>query len=107
MKMKMICLIVLANSVAMTGLGRAQPANGRDTHLSDKEKLIVAWHLARIDSPGPDGKTVDMPQPVGTLILYARRSHLRAAHVSQVRRHSFQRIYPRRIRGLVRELRRG
>lgn len=52
----------------MTGLGRVQPAKSRDTHLSDKEKLIGAWHLARIDSLGPDGKTIDMPQPVGMLI---------------------------------------
>jgi hypothetical protein len=73
--MKMIRLIVLASWVAVTGLGQSQPAKSRDTHLSDKEKLIGAWHLVHIDSPGPDGKAVDMPQPVGMLI-YTRDGHI-------------------------------
>ena len=73
--MKMICLIVLASSVAVTGLGQSQSAKSRDTHLSDKEKLIGAWHLAHIDSPGPDGKPIDTLQPVGMLI-YTRDGHI-------------------------------
>lgn len=73
--MKMICLVVLASSMAMTGLGQAQPANSHDTHPSDKQKLIGAWHLVHIDSPGPDGKLVDTAQPIGMLI-YTRDGHI-------------------------------
>jgi len=41
----------------------------------DRERLIGAWHLAHIDVPGPDGKPMPMPQPVGMLI-YTRDGHM-------------------------------
>jgi hypothetical protein len=40
-----------------------------------KEKLIGAWHLVRIDAPGPDGKSMPIPQPKGMLI-YTRDGHM-------------------------------
>ncbi len=42
---------------------------------SAREKLIGAWHLVRIDSPGPDGKPASIPQPKGMLI-YTRDGHM-------------------------------
>lgn len=73
--MKTFRLIVLAISMALTGLVQAQSTKSSGTHLSDKERLIGAWHLAHIDSPGPDGKSLDMPQPIGMLI-YTRDGHI-------------------------------
>ena len=40
-----------------------------------KKKLIGAWHLVHIDAPGPDGKSVPIPQPKGMLI-YTRDGHM-------------------------------
>ena len=40
-----------------------------------KEKLIGAWHLVHIDVPGPDGKSMSIPQPKGMLI-YTRDGHM-------------------------------
>ena len=42
---------------------------------SARERLIGAWHLAHIDAPGQDGKSVDIPQPKGMLI-YTRDGHM-------------------------------
>ena len=40
-----------------------------------KEKLMGAWHLVHIDAPGPDGKSMPIPQPKGMLI-YTRDGHM-------------------------------
>ena len=40
-----------------------------------REKLIGAWHLVRIDAPGPDGKPASGPQPEG-MLLYTRDGHM-------------------------------
>jgi hypothetical protein len=50
-------------SAQTTKAGRAQ------------EKLIGAWHLVRIDAPGPDGKPAPGSQPKGMLI-YTRDGHM-------------------------------
>jgi len=42
---------------------------------SGREKLIGAWHLMYIDAPGPDGKSIFIPQPQGMLI-YTRDGHM-------------------------------
>ncbi|MGA8088271.1 MAG: lipocalin-like domain-containing protein [Terracidiphilus sp.] len=42
---------------------------------SAREKLIGAWHLVHIDSPGPDGKSASGPQPEGMLI-YTQDGHM-------------------------------
>jgi Lipocalin-like domain len=64
------------------------PAQAAKEQAGDSERLIGAWHLARIDSPGPDGKPTDAPQPQGMLI-YTRDGHMsvqlmypRSAHAS-------------------------
>jgi len=43
-------------------------------HTSARERLIGAWHLSHIESPGPDGK-MDAPQPTGMLV-YTRDGHV-------------------------------
>jgi hypothetical protein len=59
--------------VAMTfGLSApAQTARARGA----RDRLIGAWRLVRIDTPGSDGKTVTGPQPEGMLI-YTRDGHM-------------------------------
>jgi hypothetical protein len=62
----------LAALVTIAVLVHAQSANQKG---GDRERLIGAWHLARIDAPGPDGKSMDGPQPKGMLI-YTRDGHM-------------------------------
>ena len=58
------------------GLVHAQSAKTQQpAQISDRERLIGAWHLERIDSPEPDGKPSDIPQPKGMLI-YTRDGHV-------------------------------
>jgi hypothetical protein len=59
--------------------------------VPDKERLIGAWHLEHIDSPGPDGKQGDTPQPKGMLI-YTRDGHV-----------SVQLMYPKSVSSLSNE----
>jgi hypothetical protein len=75
-KMKALSWAVLGTVVAMAGFTHAQTANKPlGNHQSAREKLIGAWHLAHIDVPGPDGKPLDTPQPIGMLI-YTRDGHM-------------------------------
>ena len=60
----MIALSVSLFAPAQTG----RPGSGR-------ERLIGAWHLVRIEAPGPDGKPAAGPQPKGMLI-YTRDGHM-------------------------------
>jgi hypothetical protein len=63
---------VLASvAIAQAQAGKKQ-AGGHD---SSRERLIGAWHLVRIDAPGPDGKLIPGPQPKGMLI-YTRDGHM-------------------------------
>jgi hypothetical protein len=50
-------------------------ALGSVAHGSDRDKLIGAWRLARIDSPGSDGHTQAVAQPKG-MLLYTRDGHM-------------------------------
>ena len=66
--------------VAMTFANFAHAQSNKNINRSDdsggaKEKLIGAWHLVHIDAPGPDGKSVPVPQPKGVLI-YTRDGHM-------------------------------
>lgn len=70
----------LAVMVAMAGLA---PAQSPSNHGGDREKLIGAWHLVRIEAPGADGKSAAVAQPQGMLI-YTRDGHM-----------SVQLMYPR------------
>jgi hypothetical protein len=40
-----------------------------------RDKLIGAWHLERIEAPGPDGKLSSMPQPK-SMLIYTRDGHM-------------------------------
>ena len=62
----------IAMAVVIAALTQAQSTS---KPADDREKLIGAWHLAHIDAPGPDGKPMDIPQPLGMLI-YTRDGHM-------------------------------
>lgn len=70
--MKVVCLGALAAVLAIAGLADAQSAKKQG---GDAERLIGAWHLAGIDSPGQSGKAATIPQPQGMLI-YTRDGHM-------------------------------
>src|SRR4051794_4363235 len=42
---------------------------------SDRERLVGAWHLVKIEAPGPDRKPAVGPQPTGVLI-YTKDGHM-------------------------------
>ena len=71
-KLKALRYVALGVVVAIAGLVHAQSAKEQ---IGDREKLIGAWHLAHIDVPGPDGRPMPMPQPIGMLI-YTRDGHM-------------------------------
>jgi hypothetical protein len=78
--------------LAIAGLVHVQSAKTQGAgHVSDKERLIGAWHLAHIDSLGQDGKPTDIPQPLGMLI-YTRDGHM-----------SLQLMYPKSAKTLSNE----
>jgi len=76
--------------VAFCGLSQAQSAH-KETPGSAREKLIGAWHLARIEVPGPDGKPVDIPQP-NAMLIYTLDGHM-----------SVQLMYPKSANALSNE----
>ena len=62
--------------LAIAGLVHVQFAKTQEAgHVSDRERLIGAWHLELIDSPEPEGKPSNIPQPKGMLI-YTRDGHM-------------------------------
>ena len=66
--MTVLRYFALSIALAFATLAQGQsPAAGQ--HLSAGERLIGAWRLVRIESPGPDGKPTDTPQPIGMLIF--------------------------------------
>jgi len=82
----------LAAFVAIAGLTQAQSSKKQVVgHQRAREKLIGAWHLVGIDSPGQDGKPADTPQPLGMLI-YTRDGHM-----------SVQLMYPKSTNALSNE----
>lgn len=58
---------------ALTGFSQAR-ASDRE-RPSDREKLIGAWQLVSIASPGPDGKTMSVSHPAG-MLTYTRDGHV-------------------------------
>jgi hypothetical protein len=81
-----IAVLAIAG-VLQIPFARTQPVD----HPADRERLIGAWHLVHIDSPGQDGKASDIPQPNGMLI-YTRDGHM-----------SVQLMYPRSASSLSNE----
>ena len=62
--------------LAIAGLAHVQSAKTQEAvHGSDREKLIGAWHLVHIDSPGQNGNLANTRQPQGMLI-YTRDGHV-------------------------------
>ena len=68
---RIACAIVflVAMTVSLAALGQIAKKD------SLREKLIGAWHLVHIDSPGSDGKPASGPQPQGILI-YTQDGHM-------------------------------
>ncbi len=84
--MKALRYSVFLMVVAITAISHAQgtKASGKE---STRERLLGAWRLVHIESPGPDGKAVDQPQPKGMLI-YTQDGHM-----------SVQLMYPKAASG--------
>jgi len=57
---------------ALNGLSQASSAQGH--RPSDREKLIGAWQLVSLASPGPDGK-ISVSHPAG-ILTYTRDGHV-------------------------------
>jgi len=79
---------VFAMTVAVAALAPAQTATRQ---AGDRERLIGAWRLVHIESPGPDGKPAETPQPIG-MLLYTRDGHI-----------SVQLMYPKSAAGVSNE----
>ena len=68
--MKVLQWILVAIVLTITGAqAQSRPPS------SDRDALIGAWHLVRIDAPGADGKAAPAQQPKGMLI-YTRDGHM-------------------------------
>lgn len=65
------CGILLLVALVFSLSASAQTAK----KSSAREKLIGAWHLVHIDTPGLNGKPMPAPQPKGILI-YTRDGHM-------------------------------
>jgi hypothetical protein len=76
--------------VVVAAIAQAQTAKPAD-QLPARERLIGAWHLVHIESPGQDGKPAGIPQPEGMLI-YTRDGHM-----------SVQLMYPKTASALSNE----
>ena len=72
---KAMYAVTLVVAMAFSIFAQAQSAKKTSSSVGAKEKLIGAWHLVHIDAPGPDGKSVPIPQPKGMLI-YTRDGHM-------------------------------
>jgi len=74
--MKALYWIAFAAFMTVAGFIQAQsPRNQAIDQKPARERLIGAWRLVHIESPGPDKKSVDLPQPIGMLI-YTRDGHM-------------------------------
>ena len=74
--MTALCYGAFVTVIAVAGF--THPQSGKATvgaRDSAREKLIGAWHLVRIEAPGPDGTPTSIPQPKGMLI-YTRDGHM-------------------------------
>jgi len=75
-KMRALYCGALATFVAIAALTQTQSSKRQVAeHHVQRQKLIGAWHLVHIDSPGRDGRPTDLVQPQGMLI-YTRDGHM-------------------------------
>jgi hypothetical protein len=70
--MKSLYLGALTILIASLALSPAQSTRKKSR---DREKLIGAWHLVHIHSPGPNGAEMEISQPLGMLV-YSRDGHV-------------------------------
>jgi lipocalin-like protein len=68
--MKVLQWVLVAIVLTVTGAQAQSPPRS-----SDRDALIGAWHLIRIDAPRADGKLAPAPQPKGMLI-YTRDGYM-------------------------------
>jgi hypothetical protein len=64
----------MAALVAFAAFAQAQSSR-KQAAVNDSARLVGAWHLVRMESTGPDGKQISIPQPKGMLI-YTRDGHI-------------------------------
>jgi hypothetical protein len=88
---KAILRFMVIAAMAVSIFAVAQSAKKVGDRGGPKEKLIGAWHLVHIDAPGPDGRSMPIPQPKGMLI-YTRDGHI-----------SVQLMYPELVNTLSNE----
>jgi hypothetical protein len=70
--MKALHCGVFSVLLAIVGVIQAQPVKRL---AGDRERLIGAWRLVHIESPGTDGKTSPGPEPTG-MLLYTPDGHV-------------------------------
>ena len=70
MRVKRLCLVAIFVAVTFSTVAPAQKAGG-----SDRDKIVGAWHLVSIESPGPDGRMNRVTDCKGQLI-YTRDGHM-------------------------------
>ena len=75
MRIRAACLFIVIAPMVFSNFAYARSARKISSSGGVKEKLIGAWHLVHIDAPGPDGKSLPIPQPQGVLI-YTRDGHM-------------------------------
>ncbi len=61
-------------SLLLVVCGKGQMSSKQAGH-SNRDRMVGAWRLVEIESPGPDGKTPTGPQPTGMLI-YTTDGHM-------------------------------
>lgn len=71
MPIRAICGFMVMAAIACSIFAHAQSAKQINGSGGAKQKLIGPWHLMHIDAPGPDGRSMPVPQPKGMLI-YSR-----------------------------------
>jgi hypothetical protein len=72
-KMKAVSGAILALVLAIAGASQTNSTEKKDTSVSDRERLIGAWHLTSMS--GPDGTPMTTGVPIGMLI-YTRDGHM-------------------------------
>jgi Lipocalin-like domain len=72
MTRKFFRLLCLLSFLVLSAAAQTSPTS---TRHSDRDRLVGAWRLIKIELPGTDGKTPLGPQPTGMLI-YTRGGHM-------------------------------
>jgi hypothetical protein len=73
LKMRVSGLKIVAALLCCASLALAQQSS-QTARVVGVVGVVGTWHLVRIDAPGPDGKPMDAPQPIGMLI-YTPEGH--------------------------------